>query len=87
MAHSEIRKVVTDTRLKTLKLADSSKWKILNKFLILKKTNEARKLLVELKEENLKIQRKLDFLDAILYRLYYRNLSKLSKNSHEKSHL
>ena len=79
MAHSEIRKVVTDTRLKTLKLADSSKWKILNKNLILKKTNEARKLLVELKEENLKITRKLDYLDAILYRLYYQNTNQFNE--------
>ena len=87
MAHSEIRKVVTETRLKTLKLADSNKWKVLNKELILKKTVNARKLLVELKEENLKISRKLDYLDAVLYRLYYRNLSKSSKSFHEKSHL
>ena len=68
MAHSEIRRAVTETRLKAIKLADSNKWKILNKELILDKTVPARKLVVDLKEENKKIARKLDFLEAVLYR-------------------
>mgnify|MGYP003140029743 CR=1 FL=1 len=73
MAHPEIRRAVTETRLKTIKLADSNKWKVLNKELILDKTVPARALIVELKEESLKITRKLDFIEAVLYRHYYRN--------------
>ena len=87
MAYPEIRRAVSEIRLKTIKLADSKKWKVLNKELILDKTVPARKLVVELKEESLKITRKLDYLEAVLLRKYYRNLSKLSKNSNEKSHL
>ena len=87
MAHPEIRRAVSETRLKAIKLADSNKWKVLNKDLILDKTVPARQLVVELKEENIKITRKLDYLEAVLLRKYYRNLSKSSKNSHEKSHL
>ena len=76
MAHPEIRRAVTETRLKAIKLADSNKWKVLNKELILDKTVPARHLIVELKEESLKITRKLDYLDAILYRHYFRNVTK-----------
>ena len=87
MAYPEIRRAVSETRLKAIKLADSNKWKVLNKDLILDKTVPARQLVVELKEENLKITRKLDYLEAVLLRQYYRNLSKLPMKSHEKSHL
>ena len=73
MAHPEIRRAVTETRLKTIKLADSNKWKVLNKELILDKTVPARQLVVELKEESKKITRKLDFLEAVLYRQYFKN--------------
>ena len=73
MAHPEIRRAVTETRLKAIKLADSKKWKVLNKELILDKIAPARQLVVELKEESQKITRKLDFLEAILYRQYFRN--------------
>jgi len=73
MSNADIRRAVSETRLKTIKLADSNKWKILNKELILDKTVPARKLVVDLKEENKKIARKLDFLEAVLYRKYYRN--------------
>ena len=73
MAHSELRRAVSETKLKTRKLWESNKWQILNKELVLDKTALARKLVVELKEENLRITRKLDYLDAILYRLYNRN--------------
>ena len=78
MAHPEIRRAVTETRLKAIKLADSNKWKVLNKELILDKTVPARHLVVELKEENLKILRKLDHLEAILYRLYYQNTNRFN---------
>ena len=74
MSNADIRRAVSETRLKTIKLADSNKWKILNKELILDKTVPARKLVVDLKEENKKIARKLDYLEAILYRKYYRNV-------------
>ena len=74
MSNADIRRAVSETRLKTIKLADSNKWKILNKELILDKTVPARKLVVDLKEENKKIARKLDFLEAVLYRKYYRNV-------------
>ena len=74
MAHPEIRRAVTETRLKAIKLADSNKWKVLNKELILDKTVPARQLVVELKEESLKITRKLDHLEGILYRQYFRNV-------------
>ena len=74
MSNADIRRAVSETRLKTIKLADSDKWKILNKELILDKTVPARKLVVDLKEENKKIARKLDFLEAVLYRKYYRNV-------------
>ena len=74
MAHPEIRRAVSETRLKAIKLADSNKWKILNKELILDKTVPARHLIVELKEESLKITRKLDHLEGILYRQYFRNV-------------
>ena len=73
MAHSEIRRAVTETRLKAIKLADSKKWKVLNKELILDKIAPARQLVVELKEENLKITRKLSYLEAVLYREYFKN--------------
>ena len=73
MAHTELRRAVSETKLKTRKLWESNKWQILNKELVLDKTALARKLVVELKEENLKITRKLDHLDAVLYRLYNRN--------------
>ena len=73
MAHSELRRAVSETKLKTRKLWESKKWQILNKELVLDKTVLARNLVIELKEENLKITRKLDHLDAILYRLYNRN--------------
>ncbi len=74
MAHPEIRRAVTETRLKAIKLADSNKWKILNKELILDKTAIARHLVVELKEESLKITRKLSHLEGILYREYFKNV-------------
>ena len=74
MSNADIRRAVSETRLKTIKLADSNKWKILNKELILDKTVPARRLVVDLKEENKKIARKLDFLEAVLYRKYYRNV-------------
>ena len=74
MSNADIRRAVSETRLKTIKLADSNKWKILNKELILDKTVPARRLVVDLKEENKKIARKLDYLEAILYRKYYRNV-------------
>ena len=74
MSNADIRRAVSETRLKTIKLADSNKWKVLNKELILDKTVPARKLVVDLKEENKKIARKLDFLEAVLYRKYYRNV-------------
>ena len=78
MAHSELRRAVSETKLKTRKLWESNKWQILNKELVLDKTVLARKLVTELKEENLKITRKLDYLDAILYRLYYQNTNQLN---------
>ena len=78
MAHSELRRAVSETKLKTRKLWESDKWQILNKELVLNKTVLARKLVTELKEENLKISRKLDYLDAILYRLYYQNTNQLN---------
>ena len=78
MAHSELRRAVSETKLKTRKLWESDKWQILNKELVLDKTVLARKLVTELKEENLKITRKLDYLDAILYRLYYQNTNQLN---------
>ena len=74
MSNADIRRAVSETRLKTIKLADSNKWKILNKELILDRSLPARKLVVDLKEENQKIARKLDYLEAILYRKYYRNV-------------
>jgi hypothetical protein len=74
MAHPEIRRAVTETRLKAIKLADSNISLVLNKELILDKTVPARQLVVELKEENLKITRKLDHLEGILYRQYFRNV-------------
>ena len=73
MAHSELRRAVSETKLKTRKLWESNKWQILNKELVLDKTALARKLVVELKEENLRITRQLDHLDAVLYRIYNRN--------------
>ena len=73
MAHPEIRRAVTEKSTRTIKLADSNKWKVLNKELILDKTVPARKLVVELKEESRKITRKLDFLEAVLYRQYFKN--------------
>ena len=79
MSNADIRRAVSETRLKTIKLADSNKWKILNKELILDKTVPARKLVVDLKEENIKISRKLDYRDAILYRLYYQNTNQLNR--------
>ena len=78
MAHSELRRAVSETKSKTRKLWESDKWQILNKELVLNKTVLARKLVTELKEENLKISRKLDYLDAILYRLYYQNTNQLN---------
>ena len=74
MSNADIRRAVSETRLKTIKLADSNKSKILNKELILGKTVPARQLVVDLIEENKKIARKLSFLEAILYRKYYRNV-------------
>ena len=74
MSNADIRRAVSETRLKTIKLADSNKWKVLNKELILDRSVPARKLVVDLKEENKKIARKLDFLEAVLYRKYYRNV-------------
>ena len=74
MSNADIRRAVSETRLKTIKLADSDKWKILNKELILGKTVPARQLVVDLIEENKKIARKLSFIDGILYRKYYRNV-------------
>ena len=79
MAHSELRRAVSETKLKTRKLWESDKWQILNKELVLDKTVLARKLVTELKEENLKITRKLDYLDAILYRLYYQNTNQFNE--------
>ena len=79
MAHSELRRAVSETKLKTRKLWESNKWQILNKELVLDKTVLARKLVTELKEENLKITRKLDYLDAILYRLYYQNTNQFNE--------
>ena len=74
MSNADIRRAVSETRLKTIKLADSDKWKILNKELILGKTVPARQLVVDLIEENKKIARKLSFIDGILYRKYYGNV-------------
>ena len=87
MNNNKLRTEVSRIKLKFLRLAESNKWKVLNKDLILNKTSQAREIVIALKEENLKITRKLDYLDAVLYRLYYRNLSKSSKSFHEKSHL
>ena len=74
MSNADIRRAVSETWLKTIKLADSDKWKILNKELILGKTVPARQLVVDLIEENKKIARKLSFIDGILYRKYYANV-------------
>ena len=51
MAHSELRRAVSETKLKTRKLWESNKWQILNKELVLDKTVLARKLVTELKEQ------------------------------------
>jgi len=78
MAHSELRRAVSETKLRSRKLWESKKWQLLNKELVLDKTVPARQLVVELREENLKIQRKLDYLEAILYRLYYKNTNRFN---------
>ena len=85
MNNNKLRTEVSRIKLKFLRLAESNKWKVLNKDLILNKTSQAREIVIALKEENLKITRKLDLLDGILYRLYYRN-STNSMINHEKSH-
>ena len=85
MDNSKLRTEVSRIKLKFLKFAESYQWKVLQKDLILNKTNQAREMVIALKEENLKITRKLDLLDGILYRLYYRN-STNSMIKNEKSH-
>ncbi len=85
MDNNKLRTEVSRIKLKFLKLAESNKWKVLNKDLILNKTSQAREIVIALKEENLRITRKLDLIDGILYRLYYRN-STNSMIKNEKSH-
>ena len=73
-------------RLEVHRLANSRYWDQLTKELILKKTNKAIETVQNLKEQIKLIARKLDHLEALLYRNYYRNLSKLPKKINEKSH-
>ena len=73
MDNNKLRTEVSRIKLKFHKLAESNNWKVLHKDLILNKTSHAREIVIALKEENLKITRKLDLLDGILYRQYFRN--------------